>query len=163
MAPERLASYISLQELIKNNNFSDIDAEKIANLVVANFELKQLFKESSTEEPESEPDITETETIEISEDEMSDEEYDEIHKAKQIEEARTKLNKMKDEAYEEALRNQYGMGDVEDEDIPGSDGFFGDEEIKPVEVANRMKQSQKQSISKNKMLSGSGGFSRSDA
>ena len=48
MSPEKLATFTSLQELIKGN-FSDVDAEKVANLVVANFELKQLFKESAVE------------------------------------------------------------------------------------------------------------------
>jgi len=33
----------------------------------------------------------------------------------------------------------------------------------PVEAANRMVQTQKQEVSQGKMLSGSGGFSRSDA
>jgi len=159
MAPEKLAAYISLQELIKTN-FSNVDAEKVANLVVANFELKQLFKESSVDEPTQ--SATETETVEVSEDEMSDEEYDEVYKAKQIEDARTKLRRMKEEAYEDALRNQYGMGDIEDEDVPGSEGFFEGENMKPIEIADRMKQAQKQVTSKDKMLSGSGGFSRSD-
>jgi hypothetical protein len=55
------------------------------------------------------------------------------------------------------------MGDIEDEDgnVPGAEGFFG-EDMDSHEIANRMKQTQKQSTSQNKMLSGSGGFSRSD-
>jgi hypothetical protein len=162
MPPEKLAAYISLQELIKSN-FSDVDAEKVANLVVANFELKQLFKESAVEESGG---LVETDTVEVSEDEMTDEEYDEIHKLRQVEEARAKLKRMKEEAYEDALRDQYGMGEIEDEgggDMPKSDGFFGDENMETAEIVNRMKGSQKQEVSQNKMLSGTGGFSRSDA
>ena len=164
MPPEKLAAYISLQELIKSN-FADVDAEKVANLVVANFELKQLFKESAVEESVAKPVETETETVEVSEDEMTDEEYDEIHKAEQLEEARAKLKKMKEEAYEDALRDQYGMSEVEDEggDMPGSDGGFFSKDLPPIEAANRMVQGQKQEVSQDKMLSGTGGFSRTDA
>jgi len=159
MAPEKLAAYTSLQELIKNN-FSDIDAGKVANLVVANFELKQLFKESAVKSEAR----TEAEVVEVSEDEASDRELDEIYKAKQIEDARAKLKRMKEEAYEGALKDQYGMGDSDEDevDVPGADGFFG-EDMAPVEAANRMVQTQKQEVSQGKMLSGSGGFSRSDA
>lgn len=161
MPPEKLAAYISLQELIKNN-FSDVNAEKVANLVVANFELKQLFKESAAEE--STPTSIETEIVEVSEDEITDEEHDEIHKMKQVKEARAKLKRMKEEAYEDALRDQYGMGEIEDEsvDMPDSDGFFGDENMETVEIVNRIKGAQEQEVSKDKMLSGTGGFSRSD-
>ena len=164
MASEKLASYMSLQELIKNN-FSDISAEKVANLVVANFELKQLFKESKIGEPQVEiiRKNKESKPIEVSEGEMSDEEYDKIAKQKQIKDAKNKLKKMKEEAYEDALRNQYGMGDIEDEnDMSGPNDFFSGENMKPIEIADRMKQSQKQQTSKNGMLSGAGGFTRSD-
>jgi hypothetical protein len=162
MPPKKLAAYISLKELIVSN-FPNTDAEKVANLVVANFELKQLFKESSVDETnEVVLAEKETETVEVSEEEMTDKEYDELYKKKQIEEAR-KLKKMKEDAYEDALRNQYGMGGGdEDSDVPNSDGFFGDENLSPLEMANRMKQNQKLEESQTGMLSGAGGFSRSD-
>lgn len=165
MPPEKLAVYMSLQELIKSN-FSDVDAEKVSNLVIANFELKQLFKDSKpkSEKIDSKREVSETETIEVSEDEISDKEYDEIHKAKQLNESRVQLKKMKEEAYENALKDQYGMGDIDDEvgDASNADGFFG-KDMETTEVADRMKGAQKQSTSQNKMLSGTGGFSRTDA
>lgn len=156
MAPEKLAAFMSLQELIKEN-FPDINAEKVSNLIVANFELKQLFKESSVE-------VEEPKDIEVNKEEMSDEEYDREYKAKQMEEAR-KLKAMRESVFEDALRGQFGM-EVDEEEIeiinPDLDAFIGEgDELDPAELANRMKQSQKQSISKSKMLSGSGGFTRS--
>ena len=51
---------------------------------------------------------------------MTDAEY----KAKQLEESRIKLKKMKEEAYEGALKNQYGMGVEDEEDTPTEDGFL---------------------------------------
>lgn len=158
MQPEKLAAYISLQELIKDN-FSGVDAEKVANLIVANFELKQLFKESVVKMSGK----TETKIVEVSEDEITNKDHDEIHKLKQMEGARTKLKKMKEEAYEGALREQYGMNvDDESSDAPGSDGGFFGENMEPIEATNRMVQTQKQEVSQDKMLSGTGGFSRSD-
>lgn len=151
MPPEKLAAYIGLQELIKTN-FPEIESEKVANLIVANFELKQLFKESSVKE-QTAPEKVE---VEVSEDEseISDKEYDEIHKAKQAKEARAQLKKMKEEAYESALRGQFGMDESESD-------MFG-EGTGTVELVNRMQQEQRQSESQNKMLSGVGGFRRSD-
>ena len=65
MQPEKLAAYTRLQELVKNN-FSGVDCEKLANLVVANFELKQLFKEGNlNEDTESEVVVTEVQEDEI--------------------------------------------------------------------------------------------------
>lgn len=164
MEPEKLASYNRLQELIKNN-FSGIDVEKLANLVVANFELKQLFKESNVNEDVVEVEDespNEVEVVEVEEEkELTDEEYDAAHKSKQIEEAK-KLKRMKEEAYKDALRAQYGMGDIEEEgDVAGSGSIFG-EDVNPVELADRMKQAQKQNDSQRAMSSGSGGFRRSD-
>jgi hypothetical protein len=43
MQQAKLASYLSLRSLLESN-VNDIDAETVASLIVANFELKQLFK-----------------------------------------------------------------------------------------------------------------------
>lgn len=160
MHPETLVSYINLQELIKSN-FPDINVEQMANLIVANFELKQLFKSSSLGKQDSphSDNTSESVSVDISED-MLDKESDEAFKAKQVSESKAILKKMKEDAYEDALRDQYGMGETDPAE--DNDGFFGEEDLNPVEFANRLRQDQKQNKSQSGMLSGSGGFSRTD-
>src|SRR5690242_8766379 len=74
MMPEKLASFLSLQNLLRSN-FKELDVEKVASLVVANFNLSQIFKEelpkAKTEgiikvEPEANPSLTD----EVSEDDV---------------------------------------------------------------------------------------------
>lgn len=167
MPPEQLAAFNSLKELL--SNVPNVDAEVVANLVVANFELKQLFKTApkkklpkiSSAGNSNEAEEVTTEVAEEPHDDMSDEEYDEAYKAQQVSEAKKKLKQMKQEAYEDALREQYGMGEIEAEgDVGGPSGFF-DEEGTPIERFNRMKNDQLRDERYNKMLSGKGGFTRS--
>jgi len=167
MKPEKLASYTRLQELIKNN-FVEVDSEKLANLVLANFEIKQLFKEGNLNNEDTDTVVEVTKdtnaVVEVTEDDvkLSDEEYDAIHKAKQIGEAK-KLKNMREDAYKGALMSQYGMGEEADgPDVTGSGEFFNDENTNTVELVDRIEQSQKQNYSQSGMLSGVGGFSRSD-
>lgn len=170
MPPEQLASFNSLKELLAN--VPHVDAEMVASLVVANFELKQLFKTapgknlpevSATGNTENVVETVEEDVVEHSEENMTDEELDQIHKVKQVAEARKKLNQMKQDAYEDALREQYGMGgsDADGEVADGAGDFFSGNSS-PREQFDRMKSQQLQNERHNKMLSGAGGFTRSE-
>ncbi len=160
MHPEQIASFISLKQLL-SNNFGDLDAEIAANLIVANFELKQLFKEDSSNKPIASREISD---VEVSED-ITDAESDEIHKVDQMAKAKEKLKEMKQEAYEDALKDQYGMNEdeVNEDDVTGSSSFFSEDGLNTIELADRMEKTQKQSDSKKGMMTGTGGFSRTNA
>ena len=143
MKADKLASYISLQQLLKNN-FEDMDVEKVANIVISNFELKQLFKENGS-------DNIETVTEEVSEEIAFDDEY----KKQQMKEAKKVL---REQTYEAALASQYGLGDdIDDNNI------FGDSssEVNVVEEVVKSTAEEIQSEKYNNMLSGSGGWGRS--
>ena len=105
MKQDTLSAYLSLLELL-NNNISNngINTETIASLIIANFEIKQLFKEELSK-------IDEEGIIEVEED--PDAEY----KEKQKEEVKDilKLQQMRDEALDEALTERYNV--VEDEGV----------------------------------------------
>lgn len=114
MEGNKLASYLSLQSLL-GNNFPDIDVERVANLVVANFEIKQLFKEEFTSEPvegiteeESEVVVEEDEEEVVDPDVMADEEY----KQRQMADAKETLKKLREEALSEATAEHWGLGEA---------------------------------------------------
>lgn len=160
MSPERLAVLVSLKSLL--NGVLNTDAEKVANLIIANFDLKQKFKElpvgeniRPSEAPMPKAEVGSIENIEVSEDDgvnKEDIEFDETFKQRQMAEARKKI---REEAYDSALRSQYGMEDSDSD-------FFTDENEDPVARADRLKQEYKRSTSKDKMLTGGGSFSRSE-
>jgi len=150
MSPEKIASYMSLQQLIAKS-FPD-QAEKIANLVVANFEIKQLFREDIAEEI--------SEVSEVVEERTPDQEADDAHKKNQIAEARKKI---REQEYENALKSQYGMGDTDPDGVMEPDGFFevAGEETNPIILASKLEQAQRQSDSYENMVSGAGSVKRS--
>ena len=90
--------------------------------------------------------------------------YDELYKARQAAEAKAKLKELKEEAYEDALRSQYGMNetDPDTEDVTGVGSFFNEDNVNQIELGDRLERSQRQSDSQREMLSGSGGFRRTD-
>src|SRR3990167_5787269 len=97
MAPERLASFVNLRELLANN-FDNVDAERIASLVVANFELKQRFKEEIVKKEKQNP--SEEGTIEVSEDDVdADERKAKLAEAREI---GSRLKQLREEALVEA-------------------------------------------------------------
>lgn len=156
MPPEQLASYNNLKKLL--TDIPNIDANLVATLVVSNFELKQ-FKTA----PNKDIDEVSTEEtiIEVSEDDaLTDQEQDQIHKSKQVKEAKKKLKQMKQDAYEDALRDQYGMGESEAAETSENEGFFK-ENLNQIETYDRMKSEQLMEDKHGKMLSGQGGFTRS--
>lgn len=147
----RLATYISLTTLLKENtNIKDTD--EVVNLIVANFEVKQLFNVAPKVEkpkPEVSEVVEEQEEMVVEE---KPEDPDAEHKAKQIANAREQLKAMKKEAYEDALRSQYGMGDGEG----GADLFtIGSDNM-------HMEREQKIEETRKKMLSGAGIVRRSE-
>lgn len=116
MDSKKLASYLSLQSLL-DNNFSDIDTEKVVNLIVANFEIKQLFKEELTNghvddivEVNEEMSGDDNNEGEVSDpDVASDEEY----KKRQMADAKETLKKLREEALNEATAEHWGLGEAD--------------------------------------------------
>ena len=149
MPADKLASYMGLQQLLKNN-FPNMEVEKVTNLVIANFEIKQLFKEDGTQE---------SIVTQVEEDIDSDAAYDAAYKKKQAAEAREFIEKERADVYSESVRAQYGMGD-EDEENNIFDGDF-DGDVNPSENVIRMATDAKQAKGHDGMISGAGGFSRS--
>jgi len=148
MQQARLASYLSLRTLLANN-FEDIDAEKISTLIVANFELRQMFKEELQKPSEGG-------NIEVEEDE--DDEPDEVvlEDGVKLEKPNKKktqaaLQKMRDEVFNEAIADQYGT-DFTDSELLLTEGG-ADYELK-----NRAKQER----SRKAIASGAGGIRRSE-
>jgi hypothetical protein len=154
MDPETLGSYLTLQTLLKSS-YKGIDIEGIAALIVANFELKQRFKDTavgesitvSEEDPEPEQDeeVVEPEVVQ-------DADPDAEFKVKQKKQAKEILKQMKEEVYEEAVRDQWGLGDDDSGILLGEDETVA-------EATGRMRQEQ----SHRNIVTGSrGAFRRSD-
>ena len=143
MGSDRLASFLSLQGLLRNN-FKDLDAEKVASLVVSNFELKQIFRE---ELPKEGLIKVKSETVEVEEDDKtSDNEY----KKRQIAEAKVKLKEMRDialdsdpdmrdEILNEAIADQWGLGNA--------NGIMTQEDIRIMADKEKKRQIQENIIS----------------
>lgn len=101
MNKEHLASYLALQTLLKDHiEINKVD--KIVSMIVANFELKQIFNDISGEDTE----VIE-EDVEIYEDADPDAES----KKAQLKQGKEILKKLRDEALSGALKERYGMGD----------------------------------------------------
>lgn len=146
MDAEKLVSFTNLKNLL-SANFENIEAEKIATLVVAHFNIEQIFNTSG--ETKETPKVKEPKIKP-----KSDKDEDAEYKKKQIEEAKKII---REQAYEEALREQYFGGDESEEntifDIGESDN--------PVVMANKQKTEYKQKDAFEKMESGMGAFRRS--
>lgn len=157
MEKESLAVYLNLSSLIEKHLNEEQNAEALAALILANFEVKQIFNEDliknsqggiiskRTSEKEADSTLTE-ETEDIDEPIVHDGiKYEKVDKKQ----ARKMLQKLRDEA----LSGAYNDMDLTDEvEMISDDG-------KRHEYINRMKQQEKRSIIEN----GSGGkqsFSR---
>ena len=145
MAPERLASFVNLRELLANN-FDNVDAERIASLVVANFELKQRFKEEIVKREKQNP--SEEGTIEVSEDDIdADERKAKLAEAREI---GSRLKQLREEALGEAQADHWGLGEA---------NAFTDKE-----TMHELVQRQRKEQSFDTVVSGTGGknsFTRS--
>ena len=146
MGADKLASFLSLQELLKNN-FKDLEAEKIASLIVSNFDLKQIFREELPKEVVAKK--------------TEENEADETHKKKQIKEAKKILKEMRDKALgeedsaglrdevlNEAIADQWGLGNA--------NGLIGPEDIR-IEADREKKRLAQENI----VTGSSGAFRRS--
>jgi len=147
MQQVKLASYLSLRTLLANN-FENIDAERIATLVVANFELRQIFKEELQKVPEEG-------NIEVEEDDGPDEVI--LEDGVKLEKPDKKkvqaaLKKMRDETFNEAVTDQYGT-DFTDSELLLAGGDGGGTH----ELANNAKRER----SLQALESGSGSVKRS--
>lgn len=118
MEEEKLASFLNLQGLLRNN-FQDLDVEKVASLIVANFELIQIVNEGNKQTANN-SNISITQ-IEVKEELTDDQKSDEEFKRQQIKESKALLQKMRDEALEGAVADQWGLGNanafVEESDV----------------------------------------------
>jgi hypothetical protein len=153
MHEERLAVYLSLRTFFSDAlGRREIDVEALTVNLMANFEVKQIFQIGSL--PKSEKKcIMKNETESSEEDEPSgpvfDEDgirYEKVDKDK----AQEMLRKMRDDALEEALN---------DRDID-----FTDEEmvmLRDPEARQEQVLQAKQNNARQKMSTGSGGFTRS--
>ncbi len=119
MVPEKLTAYTSLLELL-STNVKNIDADMIASLIVANFDIKQLFKEELQKSSEGG-------TIEVEEEETDKEEpesvmHDSVKYEKQDKKkAKDMLKKMRDEVFNDALEDKSDV-DFSDEELLLSTG-----------------------------------------
>lgn len=153
MKQAKLASYLSLRTLLENNIVAKgVDTDALASLIVANFEIKQLFKEELQKDVEEGIIEVEEETKVIASKEP-DEDPDAEYKTRQKAEAKAILQKMRDEVLEGAVKDRYGLGDEDNL-------LLGDEEVNMYELVDKETKAQKQNV----ILSGGGGknsFSRS--
>jgi len=154
MQKAKLAAFLSLRTLLDSQIVvKGVDIDKLASLIVANFEVKQLFQEGpqpalQNESEEGIMEVSEEETVEVQEEEDPDAEY----KAKQQAEAKEILKKMRDEVLAGAVKDRYGFGD--EDNI-----LLDDENVNTHELVNRELQHQRQDMIKN----GTGGsFRRSE-
>lgn len=150
MQKAKLAAFLSLRELLDNHIVAkDVNINKLASLIMANFEIKQLFNDNEKQIITQSSDEDEDEqSINVEEDENSDSEF----KAQQLAEAKEILKKMRDEALSGAVKDRYGFGD--EGSVLLDDGGTH-------EVVNKELQQHRQDI----ILSGSGGknsFHRSE-
>lgn len=149
MSPEKIASYNGLKQLLANN-FADLNAEKAANLIVANFELKQLFKKATLDEDE--PEMQEPPA----------DDSGAIKERIQRKEQEAEIKAEREKIYEDALRAQWGMEEIDTDYMIEPDEFIDmEEDTNPIVRANRMKQTQKRQQSYENMVSGGGTVRRS--
>lgn len=120
MSPMKLSSYLSLKELLVKH-FPKVDAEGVSSLIVANFEIKQSFRNELIEKPEggiTTPAPVEEDDVEVEEEDEptgpvvhEGVRYEKVDKSK----AQAMLQKMRDEALNDALNDRDDSEDLADE------------------------------------------------
>ena len=146
MDKSKLTSFLSLRALLDGNiPDKDVDIDKIASLIVANFDIKQIFKDTDTDTPDNE----ESDDVVVEEEEEED--PDAEYKKRQLKKSKEVLKKMREEALSGALEERYGMGGDSDILIPDGD-------VNMYEITSREKQESKRDA----ILSGGGAFSRGE-
>lgn len=135
MGREQMVAYLSLVELFTNSKVSG--SSDLASLVVANFDIKQKFREpapiahikseivsSGQTAVLSQKIVPSQDNVEISDElvkepdikqsaDEADKAFDEEFKKNQMKDAKEKLKQMRDQLYEEALKDQWGLGGEE--------------------------------------------------
>lgn len=142
MQQARLASYLSLRTLLDNNIAQKgVDIDRLASLIVANFDLKQLFKEDkiSSEVPVV---VREEEVVEKEEDPDAEFKEAQMKKSKDI------LQKMREEALMGAVNDRYGFDD--------GGVLINDDDASMHEIVNKEVQMQKHDM----IVNGIGGAFR---
>lgn len=150
MDADKLVAFTNLKNMLEAN-WDGLPVEQIATMVIANFELKQIFKKGETKE-------TVMDVEEPTPKPKSDKDFDEEHKRYQMEEARKKI---REEEYANALRNQYGMGDTAGDGEESDSDFWDEQDANPIAMAHKAKTEYKQKEAYEKMVSGQGKVARS--
>jgi hypothetical protein len=154
MQAMKLASYVSLCELLKENiGYAESENQKIANLIIANFELKQIFKEEikntqlKSVKESAAIEVEEEQNVVIDENGIRYETFDK-------EKSQDLLQKMRDEALESVLN------DRNDLDLINETALAED----PIANAQLIKQEQKRIAAQEAVIGGlgnsKGGFRR---
>jgi hypothetical protein len=161
MATEKLASFLSLQALLRAN-FENIDAEKVSSMVVANFHLVQIFNGVGEKSTVS----SQLTTVSVVHKDMTDEQRDAEYKKKQLAKSKETLKKLRDEAMNEAIAGSWGMKPEDDENSENEviendkveivDPDFFEDDLDARKLANEEKMRARQE----KILSGGAGFKR---
>jgi hypothetical protein len=152
MQKAKLAAFLGLRELLDNYiSVKDVNIDKLASLIMANFEIKQLFNNNSESQVVEQPNDEENYGQDVNvEEESEDTDYE--FKTKQLAEAKEILKKMRDEALSGAVKDRYGFGDEDSVLLDDGDTH---------ELMNKKLQQHRQDI----ILSRSGGknsFHRSE-
>lgn len=155
MSPERLSSFQSLKELL-NNGFKGVDVEGISSLIIANFDLKQRFKETILSKTEEKDESTESSEQKVPDkDDIVVEEQEDDGKPKVMPGAKDMLQKLRQQALQ--------GGDFEDDESDADEWGLGNaNSMVTKDDVERMMLNQKRNKSKEAFATGSGAFSRSE-
>lgn len=165
MSAKSLASYVSLQNLLEQT-VPDADIEKIANVIIANFELTQLFRDA---EKPKQPALKKKKQDKLEPADLEDEEDldDDIEFESEVEEKPSKFQlppmakeakeKLSSAEFKEKLKKQWGV-DLDD----GSDLFKGGPPESDDAITNALLRAaeEKKKSSHDAIISGAGGFRR---
>lgn len=132
-----LSSYFTLKKLLEHNGFED--TSELAMIIVSHFELSQKDKTKNDSAPKKKSKSVKQKNTEQDDDDVSEEivtgseeEDDEEFKKKQMKEAKEILNKIREQEYDNALRRDFGMDEI--------DEFEGNSTVKAV-LTERKRQS----------------------
>lgn len=156
MVQAKLTAFLSLRALLNDaTSEKNINVDKIASLIMANFEIKQIFQNQELPKDKEggiidvEEDATENNIVYNKNDPDADHKEYQMAEAKKI----LKLQKMRDAALQEAQKDRYGIGEENELDEEDEETVY--------ELTDRMLREEKRGI----LESGAGGknsFRRSE-
>lgn len=150
MKPEQVGAYFSLCELLRSF-VQEANVEKVATSILANFELKQIFKvpDATVTQPSETMAITKSETMTVEEPViMEDGVKLEVIDKDKARANQSRLQQMRDEALNGALGDRYGVE-------MGEEGIILAED--PVANSQLVQREQRRADARNAVLDGSGG------